>query len=886
MALTKNTTLVSQKTFDDSIKAIRSDAETGDYLNLYPKVGVETGYTEPIINADFKYSIGLDPSFTFSLIDRDSKHVVYYHTTTPVGYQSVFKAYRYSMSEAFIFEPEPITFTFLQPNERVANFINVGTNFILARISTIKAPITTARHVMVRTNGSSIPTDWTLAYDVSSIMNSTSLINLIMVTIDGVDYLISISGTTNMYLSVYNSKLEKLRDLRIFYADTDWDPVDRTGQGRTGMSMVSMSYFGHGRYPGFTWNPLTETIHSRMSCYNTMRSTSGAVSGMSYSLSIAWKIPKTWIVNGTGTVENLVPQKGNGYRYRGYKDETWNTPTGGISHSDSGGTNTVVTDEYSGNIHTVYRPNWTTVSAGNVRILTHNGPDNPAITIGSAVPANVYAAIGMGIPDGSPYAKGFSVSSFLLINDKLYVHGLTRAGAVPILVKVPNNRFQSVANTNDTLYFDPTSIVRNPFANAVGGAINSLGNRLNTYVRGSVARYILSSPGVKIREATDNGETIVWNQLDVVFPTIPSKIEDLTVNASGGYVWNLDVVNPVFHAIVKTPTYFAFVKHEAGTWRVLIRDIAKAQIDSSNSARGDLNYIGHINGENTLWTSSNVFLLNLSSQNPGGNPQWLLRIDTNTNSVVVTTPNHFATYDAGTETGYSYTGIDTAFGTCYGFSRDYGYMAIRIARDYSSMRIISSTKPGAHEALTEKEWLDVTKGVRQRYQTFASASSSTGLIAYVSEYPIFLGGYYSSIPQSEVVLQPNADNYIYAQWDAGTRSVVVTTNTTRLNNTFSRVCLAKVTTNADKVIGSVVYSVDGTALPNQEGKAGSYLSTDGKRMYWKNHKELQQAMSMLKPEHLVIVNEILQRIETAVLALPAAKREKYYALQAARSQNS
>jgi hypothetical protein len=94
-------------------------------------------------------------------------------------------------------------------------------------------------------------------------------------------------------------------------------------------------------------------------------------------------------------------------------------------------------------------------------------------------------------------------------------------------------------------------------------------------------------------------------------------------------------------------------------------------------------------------------------------------------------------------------------------------------------------------------------------------SGSTGLIAYLQETPIFLGGYYSIIPAQEIYLKANSDNYIYLVRDRYDRSKVNVEVRRKIMgvegaNAFNRVLAAKITTDAANPVSQKNYSIPGT----------------------------------------------------------------------------
>lgn len=829
----KNANLVSYQTFEQRNLDIDAVIDSKDYMGMYPKIGLEAGYTEAIINSDFKYSIGKDASMSFSIVDRDAKQILYYTTTTPTGMRSTFKAYRYSYNESFIFVPEPISLTFLAANERVDCFYNVGTNFILIGIASTDMPKRTTRIVLVKTDGSSMWADWTLAYDVTSLMNAPgTYTNIFLVQKNGQDYLLRLSGMQSTKLDVFNSSQQLLRSLTVFNEATDMDFTDRAGRGRTGVTDHQFYYYGNDCFPGFTWNPITESLHFRIPGWQVVRYPNGSSAGHGYTMSVAWKLPFSWISTGTGTASNLIPVKSNGFRYRTYIDNTWNTETGGMSDADSGANTTTTTDEYSGDVHYTRRGTWGAEDGGHIRIIEYLA-NTPVLTYATNIDVRIKNKYSVTIPDGSPYAKGFNANNAFIIGNYLFTHGISGGRSdKSVRVNFSTSVFQSIVTAKDTLYLDPTSIVNDPFKGTLATSTGLFESHFNTFVVGGVGRKILCTPGSKLLEMSLVNNVPTWTALNTVFPVIPSQVQGTTVLGSDVYVWNGDAVNPVFYACIKTSTYLQMIKYSAGSWKLHGGFVGVATIDAGNTSRGDSAYLAEFNQCNTLLTETGKLLFSFRMPVPGDNIPYAVVVDTvAATSYTTGTIQLFDGKPSLASAMYNYAPVHTHGTTSYGYSEVFGYYALRAPLDRTSFRIISSKDPrGAGPEITETQWLNNTA---TRHEIVVTASSSVGLLAYLSEYPIFIGGYFTKIPQTTISLLPNTDNYIFAiKGTSGRNDVQISVSSRKFSNTFSRVCIAKVTTSVDKVLSAVTYSVDGIGFPDQEGKVGNALLTNGKNTYW------------------------------------------------------
>ena len=91
--------------------------------------------------------------------------------------------------------------------------------------------------------------------------------------------------------------------------------------------------------------------------------------------------------------------------------------------------------------------------------------------------------------------------------------------------------------------------------------------------------------------------------------------------------------------------------------------------------------------------------------------------------------------------------------------------------------------------------------------------SSIGLIAYIPNVALFLGGYFSQLENPiPVVLFPECKNYVYMERDPETLEIVAYASKKRFMKegakTFNKICIARITTNSDSIIGMVYYRIN------------------------------------------------------------------------------
>lgn len=89
---------------------------------------------------------------------------------------------------------------------------------------------------------------------------------------------------------------------------------------------------------------------------------------------------------------------------------------------------------------------------------------------------------------------------------------------------------------------------------------------------------------------------------------------------------------------------------------------------------------------------------------------------------------------------------------------------------------------------------------------------SSGLAATIVNFPVYMNGRLYYLPNIDVALNPNTDNYIYAVLNGNSLDVYV--DTVVLSNTSQRILLAKVTTNITDPVSQELYQVKEISLPD------------------------------------------------------------------------
>lgn len=793
----------------------KTEVNTLDYINYPPFAGVLKENQVPV-SSTFGMSQTLWASSSFAWVDNTGKTVLFFVSDTPVAENFVYRAYRFNDTDPFIFDAEPVSATFLNPGEKVLSIVNMGTNFAVLGLSTTTVPEAYTRHVLVKTGGSSKWQDWVYAYDVSSlIIPSGARANLFLLETSVGDRILQYYVQTSQAtaeIRVYDSSFTLLRTQEIYNRAADLTNIDQTAAGRTTPTgMTILNYAPYGRSTPFTWNKFTETLHIKNHTYYVQVTSAGANQGVGLTIDFSWSMPRAWIESGAGTPANLIPVKSSGYRYHQLSDTTWDTDDGGMSvlWGGSGFASSIVTDEYTGNMTLMTKSSFNNVDVGIYRRLGYNGGFIYKTFGGNNTVANgrVQLAATYNAPDGSPWSKQMPGYWFQAIGDSVRLRATsTRYGSVYVHTTMSLTSFNSVSRANDTIILDggnfvvtptgaPTSVANNFFNGAFGVVVDGAG----------VPTYYHSAPGSPVYTITASGTTRTYTDTTLVMPALPATISGITMTIHVPVVaWNGSIASPIYWTLFKDPTNNVHMaKNVGGAWTVPGSPLLTAQITAGNTNRGDTSNacsISNVSGQ-TVLTANGRILFNFIIPYTGSSGPFWASYNTNTDTEEVGALSRFPQL---TTSGKVYRNNEG--GASFGYTQELGYYRAIAPDTQAHIRLACSRDlVGSGADLTEDQWFNHTAA---QYELFISTESATGLVAYTSSYPLFLGGYYSTVPAQAVTLQPSTDNYIYVTRDAVDRTLLtVSTSTTLLPSSNTRALIAKITTDTTNVVSQVLYEV-------------------------------------------------------------------------------
>jgi len=801
----------------------RTYVDDADFLTYGPKAGQTSSDSIVPVYSDFKFALGSWGQAPMIFVDNQSRQVIYFTARSPIiGVANLYRAYRYNENQSFIFDNAPIAPSFVSGGEVVQFVSNLGTNFITLITST-------GRVLLVRTNGSSQYQDWTLLQDVTSIGGTTNWALINTGLNERILRFTSATGT-NATLYVYDTSMNLLRQQVLIDYTNDVDITDHTGAGRTVSRIQGPGYTVGGLMCPFSWNRNTEAFNSVWHYFAPYSDASGAHED-GFGISIAWSIPKTWFDTGAGTPTNYITIKNGTYRYRQLSDDTWDTDTGGMSryYGTSGFVDGFIVDEYSGQTYFSRRGTFESTTAGTFYKYT-------AGTILKTMGANTAGlqtlSFEVTIPDGSAWSKGLGAAR-IYDSTAVFNGGSVRYGNNSIAATFSTTSFTSGPTTNDTLKLDaPTAyiapqnqpgiptIVKNNWVNELHGS---------TMVGGSPVSY-WAMPGSPIYTTTASGTALTYTATSVNVPVIPTTVSGINIASYSQPVWNGSTSTPQVWFVVHAVDQKQYIATWSGsTWSLVGGEQAATAVADGNTARGDTANLNYYTGGSIL-TASGKMLYHMTIPFIGGSNQYVNIFDTTNNTSTTYLANKFLPTGVNGTGQYGTYGASNISARTFGISSTFGYFMSMAEVSSASAVVVSSRNVETGTSITEVQWID---GSVSRPQKFYTVEAAVGLVAYLVEYPIFLGGYLTKTPTTSVSLLPNATNYIYVTKDTGSRTgVFVTVSTQLLPASFSRMLLAKIVTDAQAATSSTLYSYDGSGLPSYTSNDNKILSNDGTKLLW------------------------------------------------------
>jgi hypothetical protein len=146
----------------------------------------------------------------------------------------------------------------------------------------------------------------------------------------------------------------------------------------------------------------------------------------------------------------------------------------------------------------------------------------------------------------------------------------------------------------------------------------------------------------------------------------------------------------------------------------------------------------------------------------------------------------------------------------YGWNNRFGYYVCRSRSHVDTIQYIKSSKNQQNPSQQYNiDMFGLVNG-SQFYTLTLPCAGSVGLVAYLQQTPLFLGGYFTIVPSQELALYPNSTNYVWLErsQDDYTK-VIVTVNKTAPTSSnydgFYKIPIAVIGTDSEGPISTAYY---------------------------------------------------------------------------------
>ncbi len=748
-------------------KSIRNVIKERTFKNLPPKIGYFNETTVPLI-ANFNMSINVGTPWAIS--DDQGREVLYFDAKgAPNDTPRLYRAYRMSLGQSFIYENTSLSLGYLKGTSAYANSIwGLGSQYIVIGTSEGKY------HIV---NNQGEPENWTLEADITSIVQNCGiyLLNNIMYFREyGTIYITG--GIDNN--STIGGRLYKVSTGALI--KTDNQIFDFVGVTRAqNPSIYSMyTHFNNGTT---VYNEATKELAISLCSYIQYQDSHGGRNGVYHMYKILADCPKEHFLDGRGELRNKIPD--SQYKILTHAEGLCQAGDSGVRH--------ITYDSLENKIRVVYRYQ----SSDDINLFVRDAAANGRHACEYFQSGNVTS---VSSTDASPWAKRLYAPR--VINEEVYLQGKSRkyGGRVVHVDFAPDTN--GVCNIKAGTWW---------FAGEEGDVGDLSYVRISCVKTGNSAKYYYAHPDSPLMEITTSSFTSGGYTKNGKKSLVDTGIKVPTVPS--GYTIHSLMYNPKWNK-------WFFVASKTGT--NLPGETFLLEYDIASKTWTD-----HFNERPPTWTK--------------GNSDSLAAWNTSVNSGVCSNAfidddgtMYFKVYFSGiggscgfslvklSKNGSAYTMAhvgNSAMTAQYpsdplmlGWNNKFHYFCTWTAttgttecRIYTTKHWGSSAdKPnGMDSILVNNDW----------YTWRFVCASATGMVCYLQDTPVFLGGYFSTVPAKEIPLKSNSANYIYFHRNSDDYKVVdveVTQSPRNDVDGFNRVYLTKVVTNADGPVSQEYNQID------------------------------------------------------------------------------
>jgi hypothetical protein len=757
---------------------LKPEVEERDYKPYITKTGYLDEKTIPVYGyLKFAFTLWNVPFHMF--VDNKGREILLLPGSEGnPNTNSYFKAYRYAPSETFIFENTPLKPPFLLNNQFIDYIDYACSDYIVASIKTINNDNSASYNFwLIKTNADYNEMTWQLKQNLTAKIGfnlltplSQELSQALFLTqlqsccvdvnynklyvVKCVDAAENLTGWGKIKLYMYDlNTLDFINSYEIFDMNVDVDI-----NAYYGIDSKGLAYRGLGC--AFNYNTGELLIHLQCIIYFWIQPNLRTLSVKSFVISI--KLDDIMRNNGTVSYSYLIPRDISEYNFFN------STNCKGISTFYGSNTYSLSFDKYN---NVLYIPHIGMHGGLPVRISSfYFNNINDANTM-----VRVYPDQTRDVIDSCPYAKqnyraGFFIDDYIITAGKSQKYG----NSVMYISKI--NMLDDKVDLLPGQWRILTQI--NPDSRI---PIHDRGKWFIYKSGSNVSHYIYDSNFKVYKINIGSNFNISYTDMNITLPVPPSSL--YIRRDAWGYDFN---TNTVYWICTDVNDYgrsvVVWTSDNGATWNKSPR-ISASEANTSATSYGDgvARYVRSINGfiENGIFYSGSVF-----------------------GTVGGEAGTHIDSYDKNTNTITQHNiflGPWFDMQGRFGWHPIYGYYA---GVSYESWR---------QRFYFNQNLQDFLNNVNQTSRYIYTVPSS-GLAATVVNFPIYMDGRLYYLPNEDVALNPNTDNYIYAILNNNNISLYV--DTVKLSNTAQRILLAKITTNATDPISQELYEVRELSLPD------------------------------------------------------------------------
>jgi len=726
-----------------------------NFLNFEPKVGKGNDH---IVGITSKFDYSWMEGVGVTIVNEYDEECVYYIASDGSSQPDMFKARKLSTETSWLFDPDAVRPPFLTATEFITAVHGGSNDWLLVTIANTSPSSSTL--TLIRTNNLDSPVSWNrTAVPVGTISSNAKMVLAQNRAVD----LVAVSG--QFVLRIFDTQtwtqLGTDRSLFNFTAD-----IDYTHPTITSVSGISLRHFS----PMYV--PSTNNLFVVFGIMVTALA-SGTTGLRFQTFTLSYDIPPSVMSTGVGQVTSLIPNSTHLFF--------------GPSTGQTEATRRYSFDEPTNTVFLVQHNFWNTTNFLFNKTTITRQFDRSADFWWSPT-------LSFATPDSSPWSK--SVRQLMLFPNNMCMFagvGTSYGGRWMIGEYTLIGTTMSIVPGRWRL-FDarPSTAPTSVLDNAVPANFQHITNQQHicvTFDHTDTPLFLFcTGPGQAIHRITIDSATLMVS-------VTPYNVVGTSPSLPAGYVaagnWGFDPKRNVFYYAVRKTGEFNSTRvlaFSAGVWTEspLINE------HIANSSRS------HFHG-----TAVNVSAINSTTSNILIDQSGDVYVNQTYMGVgdVLQAPYNRLTFD----------------GTA--FTVEQGLTNIPAWNNTYVMSFSNEGFTGTRTTTPTVRWVDQTQSIVARTAFITGVNrniikrvtGSVGLIAYISAQDVFVAGQWSRLQPTSVTLLPNTINYIYVRRNTNdVRILEVFTSTRRMNNTFSRVLIGDVTTNASDPVSQNVYTVNET----------------------------------------------------------------------------